>query len=435
MRPLSTLVSSVLALALGALAARPSPTTLAARDELPKYAFAHFMVGVVADYVQADWELDMRLAMDMGLDAFALNIGKDSYNKLQLAYAYTAAETTGFKVFLSFDFAYWNNDDLNTIASYLRTFAARTGQLKIGDKSFVSTFFGDGFPWRDAEAAAGVPIYAAPVWGPDALNNNPNVDAGMQWNAWPSANNQPIDANYTTDGDLWWIQNLNGKPYMAPVSPWFFTHYSPTSFNKNWLFLSDYLWGQRWDQILQLKPQFLEIITWNDFGESHYIGPLHPDKPSVYAGGDDGAVQWVTGMPHDGFRDVAAAYISAFKASAPTPNISKDELVYYYRPNPKDAPCSDPLQKPDGADLVADAVFAIALLTAPGTVVITSGANAPVRIDVPAGATTVSAPMGVGKQVFALERGGAAVFSGTGLLEVSNACTVNNFNVFVGTAF
>lgn len=98
--------------------------------------------------------------------------------------------------------------------------------------------------------------------------------------------------------------------------------------------------------------------------------------------------------------------------------------MYYYRPNPKAASCTDALAKPTGADFVADAVFAIALLTAPGTVVITSGYGAPVRVDVPAGATTVSAPMGVGAQTFVLERGGATVLSGTGTLEVSDACTV-----------
>lgn len=42
----------------------------------------------------------MRLAKATGLDAFALNIGKDSYNKQQLAYAYAAAEATDFKVCL-----------------------------------------------------------------------------------------------------------------------------------------------------------------------------------------------------------------------------------------------------------------------------------------------------------------------------------------------
>ena len=40
----------------------------------------------------------MRLAASIGIDAFALNIGKDKYNDDQLDYAYAAAEATNFKV-------------------------------------------------------------------------------------------------------------------------------------------------------------------------------------------------------------------------------------------------------------------------------------------------------------------------------------------------
>jgi len=70
------------------------------------------------------------------------------------------------------------------------------------------------------------------------------------------------------------------------VSPYFFTHYPPNSFDKNWLFYSDWLWQPRWEQILQLRPSFVQVITWNgtllvpflpayansysaDYGESH----------------------------------------------------------------------------------------------------------------------------------------------------------------------
>lgn len=143
------------------------------------------------------------------------------------------------------------------------------------------------------------------------------------------------------------------------ISPWFNTHYGTDTYNKNWIFYSDTLWGSRWDQVLEVNPQFLEIVTWNgvfrfvsfflsfrsvpfflsfvrsffpsrwhfflsfrfvvfylrlfptfpvgqdneeliyfsvtDFGESHYIGPLHDDNTDLYAGGPTGAVKWVKG--------------------------------------------------------------------------------------------------------------------------------------------
>ncbi len=61
-------------------------------------------------------------------------------------------------------------------------------------------------------------------------------------------------------------------------------------YSKNWVFPGDLLWFRRWNDILAMKPQFLEIITWNDYGESHYIGPLS----SKHA--DDGNSKWTNDM-------------------------------------------------------------------------------------------------------------------------------------------
>jgi hypothetical protein len=57
----------------------------------PKMVFAHFMVGIVASYQQADWANDIALASASGIDGFALNIGADSYTETQLTNAYNAA--------------------------------------------------------------------------------------------------------------------------------------------------------------------------------------------------------------------------------------------------------------------------------------------------------------------------------------------------------
>ena len=36
----------------------------------------------------------------------------------------------------------------------------------------------------------------------------------------------------------------------------------------------------------------VQIVTWNDFSESHYIGPIHGDQPN--------SQQWVDGFDHSG---------------------------------------------------------------------------------------------------------------------------------------
>ncbi len=75
------------------------------------------------------------------------------------------------------------------------------------------------------------------------------------------------------------------------VSPWFSTHFGPeVSYSKNWVFPGDLLWHRRWEDILSLQPQFIEIVTWNDYGESHYIGPLDSKHT------DDGGSKWVNDM-------------------------------------------------------------------------------------------------------------------------------------------
>ncbi len=56
------------------------------------------------------------------------------------------------------------------------------------------------------------------------------------------------------------------------------------------MFPGDLLWHRRWEDILTLKPDFIEIVTWNDYGESHYIGPLNSKHT------DDGGSKWVNDM-------------------------------------------------------------------------------------------------------------------------------------------
>jgi glucan endo-1,3-alpha-glucosidase len=40
------------------------------------------------------------------------------------------------------------------------------------------------------------------------------------------------------------------------------------------------------------KVDVVEVITWNDYGESHYIGPIEGAQPNSQA--------WVNGFDHQG---------------------------------------------------------------------------------------------------------------------------------------
>src|SRR5688500_4058780 len=93
------------------------------------------------------------------------------------------------------------------------------------------------------------------------------------WAGWPWGS-QHMDTYTDASYNLALGQSSPRKPYMMPVSPWFFTNLP--GYNKNWLWNGNDLWYDRWTQVLSLDPQpeFLQIISWNDYGESHYIGPL-----------------------------------------------------------------------------------------------------------------------------------------------------------------
>lgn len=82
--------------------------------------------------------------------------------------------------------------------------------------------------------------------------------------AWPGQiDNVPVDKSMTDVRDLEYLGYTEavGKTYMAPVSSWFSTHFGKeVSYSKNWVFKSETLWKDRWDEILQLgsRLKFIE---------------------------------------------------------------------------------------------------------------------------------------------------------------------------------
>ncbi|RAH45992.1 glycoside hydrolase family 71 protein [Aspergillus brunneoviolaceus CBS 621.78] len=408
------------------------PTVEVERDEpqaSDRYVFAHFMVGIVENYQVEDWIADMQAAQAIGIDAFALNCASiDKYTPTQLALAYQAAQQVGFKVFISFDFAYWTNGDTAKITAYMQQYASHPAQMQYRGGAVVSTFVGDSFNWGPVKQGTSHAIHALPnLQDPAEASSNRAraADGAFSWYAWPTdGGNSIIRGPMTTIWDDRFVKDLAGTTYMAPVSPWFATHFN----SKNWVFICENLPTLRWEQMLSLRPSLVEIISWNDYGESHYIGPYAANHS------DDGSSKWAKGMPHDAWRDLYQPYIAAYKSGAATPRIEKDSLVYWYRPTPKGVSCpEDNLGPPNGISMLGDSIFVATMLTSPATLTVTSGSNGPVRIEVPAGIVTSNVSMGVGPQTFTVSRNGQTILSGQGGLAVQGQCNrYYNFNVYVG---
>ncbi|KAF3767546.1 glycoside hydrolase family 71 /Carbohydrate-binding module family 24 [Cryphonectria parasitica EP155] len=419
-----------------------------------KLVFCHFMVGIISDRTSAaDWDSDMQIAKDLGIDAFALNIGTDDFTDTQLGYAYESAANNGMSVFISFDFNWWDpSTDAAEIGDMIAKYGAETAQLMVDGKIFASSFAGDGLDVAAVRSAVGADIFFAPNFHPsETTDPSASIDGALNWMGWNNNgdNKAPVagGTNITVvDGDDTYKSWLSTMPYIAPISPWFSTHYGPeVTYSKNFVFPSDLLWFTRWTEILTLSPHYVEMITWNDYGESHYIGPLS----SMHY--DDGASKWVNDMPHDGFRTLAKPFISAYKAGAAAVDsyITEDQIVYWYRPTPSTVDCDSTDNtmgaadnssgnyfngKPNGYEDLEDAVFVVTLLTADGTLSVTSG-DTTQTFDAKAGANAFRMPMGVGQQTFSLTRDSKTVLSGTSLKDIQDSCIcgIYNFNTYVGT--
>jgi len=93
-------------------------------------------------------------------------------------------------------------------------------------------------------------------------------------------------------------------------------HYGPETYNKNFIFSGDnWLFVERWEHLIANRAQLdtVQVLTWStscrmtisvpphkrlrfryldDYGESHYIGPIEGAQPMSEA--------WVNGFDHQG---------------------------------------------------------------------------------------------------------------------------------------
>ena len=295
----------------------------------------------------------------------------------QLNNAFNAADAAGFKLFFSFDYAAQGAWNPNTVISTINAYSGRASHFRFGNNQpLASTFEGpaNAPDWGNIKAQTGaffIPNYSSQ--GPQGAANEPNVDGLFSWDAWPNG------AMDMTDGiDKSFVAALGGRPYMMPVSPWFYTNLP--AFNKNWLWRGDDLWHERWQQVLDINPALVEIVTWNDYGESHYIAAQQSeaDLPT-------GSNVYVDGMPHDQWLKDLPFYIAAYK-KRPAPTGS--HVTMWYRVNPGTAcsadgtTCNTDTQgqteiPPQNCDV--DAVFFTAFMPSSvrATVSVTIGGNMP----------------------------------------------------------
>lgn len=182
-------------------------------------------------------------------------------------------------------------------------------------------------------------------------------------------------------------------------------------------------------------------MTWNDFGEAHYIGPIH--DPSEIAAGSE---LYVTDSPHESWLDFLPYYIAQYKGS--DFDISHDQMQYWCHTAPVaggstcDVIGNNPSQgqtQVDANSVVQDAIFFSALLSADATVTVQIGSNAAVSYSGSQGTNHWSQPFNgeTGVPVFSVVRDGAVVGSSSDAAEITASTTLSdgctNYNAWVGS--
>ncbi|KAI1333626.1 glycoside hydrolase family 71 protein [Xylariaceae sp. FL0016] len=289
--------------------------------------FAHYMVGLTYGQSAGQWQQDISDAQSAGIDGFALNIGSsDSYNDAQLPLAFEAAASRGFSLFLSFDMAAssWTVDQ---VVNYINTYKSYGSQFKVNGVPVVSTFEGPNWAdnWASVRSSTGG-IFLMPSWtslGPSGVGAKLSlIDGAFNWGAWPEANQNTM----STANDIAYKSVLQGKSYMMGVSPYFYTDLP--QYGKNWYSSSDSLWYDRWSQVLDVLPEYVEIITWNDYGESSYINA--PNARQIVSGAEG----YVNGYDHTAFRFVLPYFIAAYKSGKANVVVPTEGAMAWYRTTP-----------------------------------------------------------------------------------------------------
>ena len=381
-----------------------------------------------------------------------LNIAaQDPSTDASLDLAFEAAAALNFHLFFSFDYLAQGPWPQDAVIALLQKFAPSPAYFKHdGARPFVSTFEGPGNAADWVAIKAATDAFFVPDWtsvpAQDAVGLAGGVADGLfSFDAWPDG-----ATNLTTEGDRAFQAALAGgkKAYMMPVSPWFFTNL-PGFAGKNWFWRGDGLWETRWRQVAEVQPDFVQILTWNDYGESHYIGPVREKELELFKTAS-APVNYARGMSHDGWRKFLPFEIEVYKTGK-VPDKVEEGVMAYYRPAPALAcPSGGTSGNDEGhgqvevppEQLVEDNVFYAALLNSDKGVTVTVSiggkeqtgglSGAPAAGAGTPGVYTGSVPFGgnMGDVVVTVSRDGQKIATSEGGKGISTQCenNVQNWN-------
>lgn len=434
-----------------AVAAAPASSRAASKPAIGHLVLAHYMVccgrfGHEATAEQYQQEFDA--ARRLKIDGFVLNIigwtPGSVYPKVTRA-IFDAAAKSGpdFKLMISLDKATIMPED--DAAAMVAEFASHPNYLKIDGRPVVSTFhgtkeWGEGvvrrlhdkgidiffmpffnYSVRDMQARMdprGVAIYAAER----ALADNPAIDGYFMFGAAGTGPELTRQIRGITE-----LATRYGKASMMGIGPF----YRGVE-NNSRVFESNGFESMQmqWRAAIESGTDWVQIVTWNDWGESSYVAPFGgPRDQGLWNG------HWNKLLAHDAFMKASAYYVDWFKTRQP-PRIERDALFYFYRPHLKAAEAfvardGKGRGRPKGWEALNDDVFLTGFMSRPARVTVRVGETTQV-LDLPAGVSSHRVPAVLGDVEIAVEREGAQKVVKSLEFPISADGTVGNFNYFAG---
>ncbi|PVH95597.1 glycoside hydrolase family 71 protein [Periconia macrospinosa] len=399
------------------------------------------MIGEITD---AHTKQDIQDAKALGIDAFALNINKlEKWATNTVDRLFKNADELGFGLFFSFDMAegagYFTAPD--QFQSYLKPFLTRKSYFKYNDKAIVSTFGGEGVSagqWTSFKQAMGnvvvIPGYYQKGAYSNIFDNNNGLDGVFNWNSWPTFTEGKAKVSTNDDKVFLDAANAKQKLFMMGMSSLQFKHMDGNG--QNWYRRGADNLEHRMEQALTLQPHMIEIQTWNDGGESHYMGNLWPEPMTNAVA----IKKYVDGYDHKGYWQVLPAFIKAYKAGdkdtsnmVPT-NGKSVQGAFWHHTLTAGANCdADPIGKPkEIATQAEDAVSGIVLVAKGKTgliAVVNNGGKELGKLALKEGYNKFKFDgMGAGKVQVEVWEGTTMVLGGYGPKEVKTSDSLCNYN-------
>jgi glucan endo-1,3-alpha-glucosidase len=227
-----------------------------------------------------------------------------------------AKKQGGFKLFFSFDHGPGILTKPNQYAAYVKKWIKEAEYFTFNDKSVVSTFSGEDVTnteWanfkEDVQSVRPIAIIPGFYKGSASsavFNTRASLDGIFNWNSWPDQSAGRVAVSNASDVILRDAAHKAGKLFMMGISPVQFKHMSK---EFNWYRRGEDNLENRFGQALQLQPDIIQLQTWNDGGEGHYMGNVWPEpmtnSPTIRA--------LVNGYDHTGYWQVLESFIKAWK--------------------------------------------------------------------------------------------------------------------------